>query len=457
MKQKILIVEDQLIEAGNMKAVLREAGYTVIGPAGNVRQAIGILQDATPDLVLLDIDLGGEQTGVDLATELNKKSIAFVYLSAYTDRVIFERAKATQPYGYLTKPFRKKDVLAMIEIALYLHAQKKKFAIAAASASPVTAERAEGIVGESPAIKEVLKRMSIVGPSEVSTLIIGESGTGKELVAEGIHRLSGRRDKPLIMVNCAVLPPELAESELFGHEKGSFTGAADRRIGKFEQAEGGTIFLDEIGELQPNLQAKFLRVLQSKQIEPIGGRSKKVDVRVIAATNRNLEEEIVAGRFRLDLYYRLNVFPLVIPALRHRKEDIPLLAMHFLDKFNRQESRMVNEFTDAVLKDMVAYQWPGNVRELENFVARSVLMATGTSIKYADLPVNNALALDNTPSHGVKTMAEQEKDHIIAALKKCNWKLDGKGGAAELLRMNASTLRSRIKKLGIDKAIRSRE
>jgi two-component system response regulator HydG len=314
----------------------------------------------------------------------------------------------------------------------------------------------------------------IVGPSDISALILGENGTGKELVAEGIHRLSTRKDKPLVTVNCAVLPSELIESELFGHEKGAFTGAQDRRIGKFEQADGGTIFLDEIGELPPNLQAKFLRVLQSKEIEPLGGRSKKVNVRVIAATNRNLEDEIAAGRFRMDLYYRLNIFSLKIPPLRQRKEDIPLLARHFLEKYCRQEGRTISGFSEPVMRAMMNHSWPGNIRELENFVARSVLIAEGALIEKSDLPVTvspgtpfpvsslpgnglsgnalsgNAAGVDSpATAKGVKSIAEQERDHIVYVLNSCNWKLHGRGGAAELLQINASTLRSRMKKLGI--------
>ena len=451
MRTNILIVEDQFIEANNIRLMLKEAGYTVLPLATSVTQALEILQHESADLVLLDILLEGEQSGIDLAKILKSRGIPFVYLSANSDKNTLDNAKETEPYGFLVKPPRKKDVLIMLDVALYLHKQKTDIGESLTAPGLLPDNGVPPIIGESRGIKEVLNNVRIVAPSELSVLVLGENGTGKELVAESIHRMSGRKDKPLVTVNCAVLPADLIESELFGHEKGAFTGAHQKRVGKFEQAEGGTLFLDEIGELPPNLQAKFLRVLQSREIEPIGGRSKKVNVRVIAATNRNLEEEVAAGRFRMDLYYRLNVFCVKIPPLRERKEDIPLLADHFLAQYCRQERKQINKFAEAVLHSMASHHWPGNIRELENFVARSVLMTTGPVIITSDLPV----IMGNDQSSGVqsqvKSMAQQEKDYIISVLNRCNWKLNGTGGAAELLEINSSTLRSRMKKLGIDR------
>ena len=451
MRNKILIVEDQFIEANNLRLMLREAGYTVLSLAGSVSQAMDILQQETPDLVVVDIILDGAQSGIDLAGTLKSRGLPFVYLSANSDKATLERAKATEPYGFLVKPVRRKDVLIMLEIALYLHKQRAAMGEQPARPVPGPENYPSAMIGESPGIADVLKNIRIVAPSEISVLILGENGTGKELVAEAIHRMSTRRDKPFVTVNCAVLPADLIESELFGHEKGAFTGAHEKRIGKFEQAEGGIIFLDEMGELPPNLQAKFLRVLQSKEIEPLGGRGRKIDVRVIAATNRNLEEEIAAGRFRMDLYYRLSVFSLKIPPLRQRKGDIPLLARYFLDKYSRQEGRAIGGFAGPVLEAMTSYSWPGNIRELENFVARSVLMAEGRIIEKSDLPVNAGTPLVRASQNFVKSIAEQERDHIVSALNSCNWKLHGRGGAAEVLQINPSTLRSRMKKLGIDR------
>ncbi len=455
MRTKILILEDQFIEANNLRGILKNEGYEVLPLASSVPEALVILKKETPDLVLLDIYLDGPQTGIDLAGILKSRDIAFVYLSANSDRAILEKAKATEPYGFLVKPFRKKDVLVTLEIARYLHEHRRKVVAGQDAMSPaggIPAGVFDPIIGGSAAVKALLKKVSIVGPSDTSVLLLGENGTGKELVAQALHRVSSRRQQALITVNCAALPASLIESELFGHEKGAFTGAMERRIGKFDQAHGGTIFLDEIGELPPNMQAKFLRVLQEREIEPIGGKKKKIDVRVIAATNRNLEEEIAQGNFRMDLYFRLSVFPLLLPPLRDRKEDIPLLAAHFLRRYSEKEGKRINGLSKAVLQEMQKYNWPGNVRELENFIARSVLLAEGQVIELCDLPVVHEPAIPATGGEqGLKSMRENEKEHILAALKSCNGKLYGVGGAAELLKVNASTLRSRMKKLGIDK------
>jgi transcriptional regulator with GAF, ATPase, and Fis domain len=252
---------------------------------------------------------------------------------------------------------------------------------------------------------------------------------------------------PFVKVNCAALPPTLIESELFGHEKGAFTGAYDKRIGKFEQADKGTIFLDEVGELPLEFQVKLLRVLQEKEIERIGSRSlTKVDVRIIAATNRNLEKEVAEGRFRLDLYYRLNVFPIELPSLRERKEDIPTLAYHFINYYNQKAGRKITNLSDKVLLKMMTYNWPGNIRELEHLIERAVLLAKTTQIE--DIPLPSIQVKDESR---MKTIHENEREHILAVLKKCNGRVWGSSGAAEILNINPSTLKSKMKKLGIRK------
>jgi len=298
-------------------------------------------------------------------------------------------------------------------------------------------------------MQSVLEHIKLAGPSETTVLILGESGTGKELVAKALHKSSRRNMKPLVIVNCAALPPNIIESELFGHEKGSFTGALEKRIGKFEEADGGTIFLDEIGELPADLQVKFLRVLQQKEIQPVGGKTKTVDVRIIAATNRHLYEEVAAGQFRMDLYYRLNVFPISVPPLRERKEDIMLLANHFIKKFAKDEGKVITGFSAHVINKMENYNWPGNVRELENLMQRTALL-TLTNIINEFYQQSETLKSTIT-TEKLKSIAENERDHIIAALKNSNWKVYGPGGAAEVLGMNVSTLNSRMKKLGIEK------
>ncbi|MDP9079623.1 MAG: sigma-54 dependent transcriptional regulator [Bacteroidota bacterium] len=451
MNTKILIVEDQFIEANNLRIILRKADYVVCTMARSVNEGLKIVESEKPDLVLLDIHLKGDLTGIDFAKILREKNIAFVYLSANSNKQILDAAKATKPYGFLVKPFREKDVLVMLDVAWYLHRQNQGIiGNAKSSVGTLPGNEVKEIIGASECMQDVLENVKIVGTSDISVLILGESGTGKELIAQSIHRLSPRKQKPFVAVNCAALPANLIESELFGHEKGAFTGATDKRIGKFEQGNEGTVFLDEIGELPLDLQVKLLRVLQEKEIEQIGGRTKKVDVRIVAATNRNLEQEIAAGKFRLDLYYRINIFPITLPPLRERKEDIVSLANHFVNIYARKENKTITGVADHVMQSLLNYDWPGNIRELENLMARSVLLTTGPVVNSLRLPGQNKVAAAGTQGR-IKTMTESERDHILSALERCSWKIYGQGGAAELLELNPSTLNSRMKKLGIEK------
>lgn len=309
------------------------------------------------------------------------------------------------------------------------------------------------ILGNGPEMKKIFQQLSQVSFSNSTVLILGETGTGKELIARAIHNSSPRKENLMVKVNCAVIPPALIESELFGHEKGSFTGAEERRIGKFELANNGTLFLDEIGEMPTELQVKLLRVLQEKEIERIGGRTTiKIDVRIIAATNRNLQKEVEQGKFRHDLFYRLNVFPINLPPLRNRKEDIPALVSHFVEKYSKNLGKDVRNISGKAMKELMAYSWPGNVRELEHLIERSVLMSNGTTIKDAHLPSNNkAEIMSKLEDEYLKTHEENERDHIIKVLNKCNGKIYGPGGAASILNLRVSTLNSKIKKLGIRK------
>jgi two-component system response regulator HydG len=459
MSIRILIVEDQFIEANNLKHNLLGAGYEVCSIARSVPIALTIIEKETPDLVLLDIFLQGPLTGIDLARTLEKKNIPFVYLSANSNKDVLDAAKSTRPYGFLVKPFRKTDVLVMLDVAWYLHQEKlASRTVNLPAPSPQADEAVGGIIGGGTAHQELLKNIRIVSPSNTSVLIIGENGTGKERVAQAIHQSSPRAKQPFVVVNCGALPANLIESELFGHEKGAFTGALQKRIGKFEQADGGTIFLDEIGELPPDAQVKFLRVLQEREIESIGGRVKKVNVRVIAATNRDLEQEVAASHFRVDLYYRLNVFPLRLLPLRERKDDILPLALHFLKIHAREAGKTISGFSKEVIHTLLHHSWPGNVRELQNIVERTVLLSEGPVIDQLPIQTESRRPVDNatTDTMKIKTMEENERDHIIAVLEKCNWKISGKGGAAELLDINSNTLFSRIKKLGIEKKISAR-
>ena len=325
----------------------------------------------------------------------------------------------------------------------------------------------EEIVGQSRALAEVIEKVKLVASTDSSVLILGETGTGKELVARAVHSNSERRNRPLVKVNCAALPGGLIESELFGHEKGAFTGATDRRVGRFELAHGGTIFLDEIGDMPPDLQVKLLRVLQEHAFERLGGSDViKVDVRVIAATNRDLLRSIAEGAFRQDLYYRLNVFPVHLPPLRERCEDIPPLVHYFVRRFSLKIGRKITRIQRETMERLVGYDWPGNVRELENVIERAVILSRGIELEVAPgvLPEQDAiapkLAAASRSAHqeqraGVpspQSIKQVERDHILQVLMRTNWRIEGTEGAAALLNLNPSTLRSRMKKLGVQRS-----
>ena len=448
MKEKILIVEDEFIVANDLKIMLHKAGYQVVGIAASVAQARKLIEDKSPDWILLDIILKGELTGIDLANELHEKNLPFLYISANTNQSTLEAVKATHPYGFMVKPFREKDLIVMLDIARYRFDQEKEDL--AVNQFNTENQEIKGIIGESPLLNEVIEKIKIVAPAETSVLILGESGTGKERVAHAIHELSAHKSNPIVVVNCAALPQSLIESELFGHEKGAFTGANMLRIGKFEQANNGTIFLDEIGELPLDSQVKLLRVLQEKEIQRLGGnKTIKINVRIVAATNRSLEKEVAEGRFRLDLYYRLNVFPIQLPTLKERKEDIEILSHYFLKKYAASSKKNVNSISAKALEQLKKYNWPGNVRELEHLMERNVLLTKTNEIEKFDLPSSVAILSLETGTDKIKSMEEMEKEHIMNALQICNGKVSGNGGAAELLKMQPQTLYSKMKKLGI--------
>jgi two-component system response regulator HydG len=448
MKEKLLIVEDEFIVANDLKIMLHKAGYQVVGIAASVAQARKLIEEKRPDWILLDIILKGQLTGIDLAWELRQKNLPFLYISANTNQSTLEAVKATHPYGFMVKPFREKDLVVMLDIARYRFNQEKED-LAVTHANPETQE-IQGIIGQSPLLKESIEKIKIVAPTETSVLILGESGTGKERAANVIHELSAHNSHPIVVVNCAALPQSLIESELFGHEKGAFTGANALRIGKFEQANNGTIFLDEIGELPLDSQVKLLRVLQEKEIQRLGGnKTIKINVRIVAATNKILEKEVAEGRFRLDLYYRLNVFPIQLPSLRERKEDIEMLATYFLKKYASISRRNVNSISAKALEQLKNYSWPGNIRELEHLIERNVLLAKTNEIEKFDLSSIAPIVSLEISTDKIKSMEEMEKEHIMNALQMCNGKVSGIGGAAELLKLQPQTLYSKMKKLGI--------
>jgi PAS domain S-box-containing protein len=311
----------------------------------------------------------------------------------------------------------------------------------------------EEMVGASEALRAVLREVETVASTQAAVLVTGETGTGKELIARAIHNRSTRQAKPLIKLNCATIPAGLAESELFGHEKGAFTGALVRKLGRFELANGGTLFLDEVGELPLDLQAKLLRVLQEGEFERVGGsQTLKTDVRVIAATNRDLEQRCREGQFRPDLYYRLNVFPIQAPALRERPEDIPLLVRHFVQKYAASLGKAIDTVPLATLARLQAYSWPGNVRELQHVIERAVIVTRGPSLEFGDWlrePAAEASAVGvKTP---VTTLEQMEREHILKTLEITGWRVSGEHGAARLLGLKPTTLEARMKKLGIER------
>lgn len=314
----------------------------------------------------------------------------------------------------------------------------------------------EEIIGDSLLLKEILRQLTTVAPTDATILVLGETGTGKELIARAIHNLSGRRERTLVKVNCAAIPTGLLESELFGHERGAFTGAIAQRIGRFELAHRGTLFLDEVGDIPPELQPKLLRVLQEQEFERLGSaRTTRVDVRLVAATNVDLAQRVATGQFRSDLYYRLNVFPVTIPPLRERREDIPLLVRYFAQKYARRMKKPIDTIPAKAMTALTEYQWPGNVRELENFVERAVILSRGIELQ---LPLSELRQRTPSAAAGVitshfATLEHTEREHIVRALAETRWVIGGPAGAAARLGMKRTTLQSRIRKLGITRAV----
>ena len=633
MERSILIVEDEFIVANDLAFFLEEQKFVVLGIAATVNEALALIDKQRPYIVLLDIHLKEKLTGIDLAKKLQQMNIPFIYLSAYSNKFILEEAKKTNPYGFLVKPFREKDLRIALEIAAYriehsvdinkllekqlnekldaipirnsseelleeiakvlqpilsydllffnftktldnlklgIHRvgihdyrrlginematilglstgqvekiikqqnqqdegiyqdkeldklqSKAPFAAFVSKAfqmesmmsltinlgndkklnlsffaketgvfntskieliqrlntsfshileSKIQQETktgntshknqsigdkkkgiTKGIIGNSPKLLEVLQNIKSVAPMKTSVLIMGESGTGKELFAKYIHELSPRSNSPFVPVNCGAIPENLIESILFGHTKGAFTGAISNQEGKFEQANGGTIFLDEIGEMPLEMQVRLLRVLQENEIERIGdNKTIPIDVRIIAATNKNLEQEIEAGNFRLDLYYRLHVFPLYSPTLRERKEDIPELAHYFLQKYAKKAGKSLKNLSDRTQEALLQYDYPGNIRELENIIERAVVVEDGITLTHGTwMPQKEFTTSDSI----FKTFESKQKDYIVEVLNHTNWRVSGPKGAAKILGMNEKTLFAKIKRLGIEKRV----
>jgi DNA-binding NtrC family response regulator len=415
------------------------------------QETIASLQQELPRCLVLDVQLP-DINGFELQQRMAKKDlqVPIIFLTGYGDIPQSVRAMKAGAIEFLTKPFRDEELLNAIDQAI--------------ERGPEIELRRETsfseIVGKSRALRQVLREVDLVAPSDASVLILGETGTGKELIAGAIHQRSRRSDKPLVRVNCTSIPKELFESEFFGHAKGAFTGAIRDRAGRFEAANGGTLFLDEVGEIPMELQAKLLRVLQEKSYERVGeDRTRHANVRIVAATNRDLQREVAAGRFRQDFYYRLNVLPLTVAPLRDRKEDIPLLATHFIDLSVKEFGCARPILTRLGVELLQKYDWPGNIRELRNVIERAVILAQGGPIAF-DVPENGASidlsALKQTSNERgeAKFLTEadirrRECENIFVVLQKTGWKIKGADGAARLLGVKPTTLISRIKRMGL--------
>ncbi len=509
LNAKILIVDDQQANVELLNQLLSETGYSCVTSTSNSKDVCALHQTNDYDLILLDLQMPG-MDGFQVIEALQaahpQTYIPVLVITALPEHKL--RALEVGAKDFISKPFElvevKTRIRNMLEVRiLYKKLQKQNKALEqtvqermsdlTSANSQLTQEieerkRAEKslqktyaeikrlkdrlqeenlylrnevdqkynfgeIIGQSKPLSVIFSQVQQVAPMNATVLLLGETGTGKGVVARAIHRSSTRKDRPLITVNCATLPATLVESELFGREKGAFTGSDSRQIGRFELADGGTIFLDEIGEMPLELQSKLLRVIQDGEFERLGGpRTIKTDVRIIAATNRNLKEEIRNGKFREDLYYRLNVFPINLPPLRGRKEDIPLLVNHFVTKFNTKIGKNIDSVSTSTLNLLQEYHWPGNVRELESIIERAVITSRGRSLQILDRFDVSKGGDESTiaiTGQEIKPLADLEHDHIRQVLQQTGWRIEGKTGAALLLGLNPSTLRARMRKMGI--------
>src|SRR5271165_2786098 len=455
---QVYVVDDDVSVREAVGSLIRSAGLSVRTFA-SAQESLGSLREEVPSCLVLDIQLP-DINGFELQQELAAKGvqIPIIFLTGHGDIPTSVRAIKAGALEFLTKPFDDEYLLEAIRTAIAGDNQAGQ--LRGGIREHGNAEAFGEMIGQSAALRQIAKQIEMVAPTDASVLILGETGTGKELIAGEIHRNSRRRAKPLVRVNCACIPKELYESEFFGHARGAFTSAFKDRTGRFEAAEGGTLFLDEIGEIPVELQSKLLRVLQEKRYERVGeDRTRHADVRIVAATNRDLKREVAAGRFREDLYYRLNVFPIRVAALRERKEDIPLLAKHFLELLVKELRCPTPRLTRAGLEALQGYDWPGNIRELRNVIERAVIFARSGTLEF-DLPVTGP-SLDPitfAPQNAEKAqweyltepeMQRRERENLLVVLQKTGWKIKGVNGAAELLGVKPTTLISRIEKMGL--------
>jgi two-component system response regulator AtoC len=457
--EKILIIDDEAFIRENVERILTEDGYHVLG-AGGGKEALQLVADEDVDLVLLDLNLGKED-GIEVLKSMKKidPQLLIIIITGFGSVESAVDALKLGAFHYMKKPFKADALRVIVKLALQTSSLKRE--VRAIRKGELEFFEKVPMVGESAALKEIISQARKVARyAEAAVLITGESGTGKELVAKAIHHLSDRREAPFIEINCASIPLNLLESELFGHEKGAFTDAGSRKAGLFEIANKGTIFLDEVGEMDPAMQAKLLKVLESKKLRHVGGtRNIDVDVRVIAATNRNLKEAIREGTFREDLFYRLNVVPLHLPPLRERREDIPPLAKFYLEKYSRALLRNFQDISPEAMRLLEAYPWPGNIRELKNVIEKICIMHSGPALLPSHLPAELNSAGISPDFSGLEEMSAEniglekavenfERQLILASLTRCDGNVLK---SAQLLGVPRGTLRYKMEKLGLTK------
>ncbi|PJB44825.1 MAG: two-component system response regulator [Deltaproteobacteria bacterium CG_4_9_14_3_um_filter_44_9] len=448
-KKTILVVDDEESHRMMLGAHLKDEGFEMV-EASDGQEAVDKVSERFFDLVLMDIRMPN-MDGMEALKQIRQinPTIPVLIMTAYGSINSAVQALKSGAEDYLTKPLDMDELIIKVNKVLHYRQLEEE--------NLLNRERLgtrfdfSSIIGNSPKMKELFETLSMVTPTDATVLLLGESGTGKEIVANSIHQNSPRRENPYIKVNCAALPETLLESELFGHEKGAFTGAIYKKRGRFELADGGTIFLDEIGEMSIPTQTKILRVLQEREFEAVGGtRTIQVNVRIITATNKDLEEEVNKRKFREDLYYRLNVVPITVPPLRDRKEDIPILAEYFLCKYNEKNKRSIKGFEPGVIDALIRYTWPGNVRELENIVERTVIMCRGEMISLNDLPSAIGGSKQEEEQSEIimgHTLRDTEREVIRRTLEKTG---GNRTRAATILGITRKTLQNKIKEYRID-------
>ncbi|MEK6776585.1 MAG: sigma-54 dependent transcriptional regulator [bacterium] len=452
MKARILFIDDELPMREMFQRLFQASEYEIL-LAGNGMEGLDIFSKEKVHLVITDFSMPG-MTGMDVLREIKARdrNIPVILITAFATIETAVEAIKVGAYDYITKPFDPDAIEITIKNALSHKQLVDENIFLKQKLKDV--ETRSGIIGESPKLKEVFHLIEKVAPTDATVLIQGDSGTGKELVARRLHELSTRKDNTFLSINCGALPLTLLESELFGYEKGSFTGATSSKEGLFKAADGGTLFLDEIGDMPQVLQVKLLRVLQDKEILPIGGRkSFTVNVRILSATNKNLKEEIEKGRFREDLYYRINIFTIDIPPLRERTEDIPLLLNHFIKRYNKEFGKNVDRISPGLMRFFLEYDWPGNIRELENYVERAILMAEGKQLELSSIPTD-VQKTPRTPSSGEQgdilpfkeAKDNFERNYIVSILKRYNGVISKAARASRIPRPN---FYDKLKKYGI--------